>query len=155
MVTDTPADPGQRSLEGPDTPHQPHPGSILNLMDLIPVRTRDHIQQGWQVGFREPRFRSRFWNRFFMALGSSEHLIVRLDRLGSEIYGYIDGERNVRRILSLLEMGHPGEKGLRERFVSYLKRLEHHGFIELTVKGGTVENGCHGTPPDGDHSQGN
>jgi hypothetical protein len=102
-----------------------------NLMFMVPHRLRDHIQKEWQVGFEEPRFKSSFWNRFFIFLGASEHLIVRLDRMGSEIWGSIDGERNVRRVLSLLQLKHPDQEDLRDRLVDYLKRLEHHGYIEI------------------------
>ena len=111
-----------------DQPSQP-----LNFMELVPHRIREHIRKEWQYGFEEPRFKSRFWNRFFMFLGASEHLIVRLDRMGSEIFGHIDGERNVRRILSLLELKHLDEADLRARLVEYLKKLEYHGYIELKV----------------------
>jgi hypothetical protein len=107
--------------------------ATMNFMDLIPVRMTEHIQKDWQVGFREPRFQSKFWNRFFMTLGASEHLVVRLDRMGSEIFGHIDGERNVRRILTLLEINHKDEDDLRDRLVAYLKRLEHHEYIELRI----------------------
>jgi len=105
----------------------------LNYMLMIPHRIREHIQKEWQVGFEEPRFKSTFWNRFFVFLGASENLMVRLDKMGSEIYGYIDGERNVRRILSLLELKHPDKENLRDRLVGYLKRLEYHEYIELKV----------------------
>ena len=110
----------------------------LNFMHMVPHRIREHIQKEWQVGFPEPRFKSPFWNRFFVFLGASEHLTVRLDRMGSEIWGHIDGERNVRRILSLLELKHPDKENLRDRLVHYLKRLEYHGYIELREAGDGV-----------------
>lgn len=102
-------------------------------MDIVPVRARKHIQKEWQIGFEEPRFKSRFWNRFFMLLGSSKNLTVRLDRMGSEIFGHIDGARNVRRILTLLELKHADEPDLKGRLVEYLKQLEYHGYIKLNI----------------------
>ncbi len=111
----------------------------LNFMDLVPVRAQEHIQQEWQVGFKQLRFESRFWNKFFVRLGATDHLIVRLDRMGSEIFGYVDGERNVRQILVLLELKHRDEDGLRDRLVEYLKRLKFHGFIDLTRDGQSID----------------
>ena len=104
-------------------------------MHMVPHRIREHIQKEWQVGFEEPRFLSTFWNRFFVFLGASENLVVRLDKMGSEIWGHIDSERNVRRILSMLELKHPDKENLRDRLVHYLKRLEYHGYIELREAG--------------------
>ncbi len=103
----------------------------INFLDLIPERKAEHIQEEWQIGFKVPRFRSRFWSWFFVHLGASEDYIVRLDRMGSEIWGHIDGEKNVRQILVRLELKHPDEEELRDRLVHYLKRLEFHEFIVL------------------------
>jgi len=104
-----------------------------NFMDIVPIRKMEHIQEEWQVGFRLPRFKSRFWNRFFTSLGASETYIVRLDRMGSEIWGYINDERTVREILVRLELNHAGEEDLRDRLVHYLKRIQFHEFIKLEV----------------------
>jgi len=103
----------------------------LNFMDLIPERVKEHIKEDWQIGFKLPRFRSRIWSWFFIHLGATKDYIVRLDRMGSEIWGYIDDERTVRSILVRLELSHPKEEDLRDRLIHYLKRLKYHEFIEL------------------------
>lgn len=103
----------------------------INFLDLIPERRTEHIQEEWQIGFKLPRFRSRFWSWFFVHLGASEEYIVRLDRMGSEIWGHIDGEKTVRQILVRLELKHTDQDELRDRLVHYLKRLEFHEFIVL------------------------
>ena len=102
-----------------------------NFLELVPVRAMKHIKKDWQVGFEVPRFKSKFWRRFFSLIGATENYVVRLDRMGSEIWEYIDGEKPVREILALLELHHPREKDLRGRLLHYLKRLEFHGFITL------------------------
>jgi len=112
---------------------------VLNFLELVPVRAKEHIKKDWQVGFEVPRFQSRFWRWFFVHIGATENYIVRLDNMGSEIWGYIDGKRSVREVLALLELHHPEEEGLKERLLHYLRRLDFHGFIRL--KGAEEETG--------------
>lgn len=119
-------EPGQEGNRERSEDDQP-----LNFMDLVPIRIKEHIQQDWQVGFKQSRFESRFWNWFFVHIGATENFVVRLDRMGSEIFGYIDGKRNVRKILVRLEINHTDEEDLRDRLVNYLKRLKFHEFIDL------------------------
>ena len=103
----------------------------INFLDLIPVRAKENIREGWQIGFKVLRFKNRFWSWFFVHIGASEDYVVRLDRMGSEIWGYIDDKRTVREVLVRLELHHPGKEGLRDRLVEYLKRLKFHEFIDL------------------------
>lgn len=102
-----------------------------NFLDLIPIRNKEHVQEQWQVGFKMPRFQSKFWTWFFVHIGATETYVLRLDKMGSEIWGHIDGKKTVRAILVRLELKHSEEEELRDRLVHYLKRLKFHEFIDF------------------------
>jgi hypothetical protein len=108
------------------------PAPERNLLDLVPVRLRQHAEEpDGIVSILEERFQWRWMRRLFPR-AAARPIRIRLDDVGAFSWLRMDGTRRVGEIAALLEerfgdRAHPAVERL-ARFVALLRR---HRFIRL------------------------
>jgi hypothetical protein len=106
----------------------------VNLLDLIPRRTAEHeIDEARIVTVLMPRFGNRFIQRLLVPRFRSRYINIKLDEIGSEVWLFCDGARNVGEIASLMREKF-GERiePCHNRLALFFKQLERAGFISYT-----------------------
>lgn len=102
----------------------------------VSARTPERADVGWAV---EADGRVRVEKRKFGAAGSRllrafrvrDTLTVRLDPLGSEVWGLLDGRRTVADVLALLQEAHPDEDDLATRLGTFLGTMVSNDLVRL------------------------
>jgi hypothetical protein len=106
----------------------------VNLLDLVPRRTAEHeIDEERLVTVLMPRFRNRFMQRWLVPRYRSQHIKIKLDDIGSEVWLLCDGTRNVGEIAALMrEKFNERIEPCNDRLAVFFKQLEQARFISYT-----------------------
>jgi hypothetical protein len=112
----------------------------LNLMELVPVRRLGHISlDGELVAIEVPRFKSEWARRLFLPRRRKPTVQVRLDAMGSFVWGRCDGARNVSQIAAdLADRFGPDVHPAPERLAAFIGQLRRQGFIDLRAPDGRL-----------------
>lgn len=106
-------------------------GETTNLLELIPVRTISwkKSQEGLIV-LLKPKFRHPFFVKHFLPRLKKPHYRIKLDSIGSFVWGQCDGNRSVKELAELMrqEFGEKVEP-LYDRLTLFLQNLEKNRFI--------------------------
>lgn len=102
-----------------------------NVFEFIPERNPEVLWEENSKGFVRIRvencgLRSKIVKKL---TGQARIDRVPLDRYGSFIWHYIDGEHTIGMIAALLAEAYPELEALEERMCDYVEALEEHGFI--------------------------
>jgi hypothetical protein len=76
-----------------------------NFLDLTPFAMCEHVltDEG-KVNLRLPRFKNKFWQRFFVPKRKSPYFHIKFDENGSAVWLAMDGKRNVKAICDRVEL---------------------------------------------------
>ncbi|PKK85560.1 MAG: hypothetical protein CVT48_04875 [Thermoplasmata archaeon HGW-Thermoplasmata-1] len=105
-----------------------------NLLDMVPTRTTDaqwYADDGGLTRVRRKKFHGRIGRFFCKLLGKPDYLTIKLDLIGSAVWGLCDDKRDIRSILCSLEMEFPNEKELGERLKVFFFHLEKGGMVHF------------------------
>jgi hypothetical protein len=103
----------------------------VNYMTLTPMPlTGFETHPDGSVDLLIPRFTSRFWNKYLMTQTSKKHIHLKLDELGSSTWSFIDSNRTVGEICTLLIEKHGSRiHPVEERVTQFLTQLYHNKYI--------------------------
>jgi hypothetical protein len=106
----------------------------VNLLDLVPRRIVEHeIDEARIVTVLMPRFRNRFMQRWLVPRYRSQHIKIKLDEIGSEVWLLCDGTRNVGGIAALMrEKFTERIEPCNDRLAVFFRQLEQARFISYT-----------------------
>ncbi len=108
----------------------------INLLDLIPVRKIEwKKKEEGLVELLKPKFKRPFLKKYLLPYVKRPHYRIKLDAVGSFIWGLSDGNLSVKEIAKSLkaEFGDKVEP-LYDRLALFLQSLEKNGFIEFKGK---------------------
>lgn len=112
----------------------------FNLMELVPLRRLGHINlEGELVALEVPRFKSEWARRLFLPRCRKPNVQVKLDAIGSFVWGRCDGNRTVGRIAEDLVARFGDEvRPAPERLAAFIHHLKRQGFIDLRAPDGRL-----------------
>jgi len=103
-------------------------------MDLVPVRTMDHISVEGKVIIKVPKFASRFYH-IIAPFTAKLYFNINLDDMGSTVWQTIDGRRNVQEICNVMRDRKNSDNtdlvNLDERLSEYMMLLYERRFISF------------------------
>jgi len=126
--------------DGQDTMARKRAQSEMNLMELVPLRRLGHINlEGELVALEVPRFKSAWAQRLFLPRRRKPNVQVKLDAIGSFVWGRCDGNRSVGQIAEdLVERFGDEVRPAAERLSAFILHLKRQGFIDLRAPDGRL-----------------
>jgi hypothetical protein len=105
----------------------------LNYLEMTPRRIHGHeMNDNGLIDVLVPRFKNKFFKKFFIPSSKSPYIRANLDEFGSETWKLIDGQHRVSAIADILnekfgEKIHP----VLDRLTMFLTNLYRNGFISF------------------------
>lgn len=105
------------------------------MFDLVPCRNERIVteKEGELSVIAFPRFRSKFLQKYLVPKKRSPYIRIRLEEHGTAVWELIDGKRNVREIVELLEEHFAREANYEHRITTYLNQLYRDGMIKWLI----------------------
>ncbi len=110
--------------------------STINLLDLIPVKKIEWKErEEGLVELLKPKFKRPFLKKYLLPYVKRPYYRIKLDAVGSFIWGLCNGKLSVKEIAKSLkaEFGDKVEP-LYDRLALFLQSLEKNRFIEFKEK---------------------